>query len=179
MSSDVDPLGSHCYLWHKPIISIFRTFLPKVIESSFDAKLFLFAKCARAYETWKQWQWIRRKLCRKHKIWGESWLYLRPYLKVFSVFNVLQTGRVFLLEIDLEIVKFIKKKFSSGSLENAKIVGMDQITCKNCHKSSWMPVNKIFLLAIVRSNSPLSLYSFQWNQTTMRWSWVSKAYHFL
>ena len=64
-----------------------------------------------------------RKLCRKHKIWGESWLYLRPYLKVFSVFNVLQTGRVFLLEIDLEIVKFIKKKFFErffGKCENCR-----------------------------------------------------------
>ena len=98
-------------------------FFRKQSRVLFDAKLFLFAKCARAYETWKQWQWIRRKLCRKHKIWGESWLYLRPYLKVFSVFNVLQTGRVFLLEIDLEIVKFIKKKIYErffGKCENCR-----------------------------------------------------------
>ena len=34
--------------------------------------------------------------------------------------------------------------------------------------------------AIARSDSPLFFVrSFQWNQTTMRWSRVSKAYHFL
>ena len=81
MSRDVHRLGSHCYLWHKPIISIFRIFVPKVIESSFDANLFLFVKCARAYETWKQYQWIMRTLTCKYKTWGENWLYLRPYLK--------------------------------------------------------------------------------------------------
>ena len=45
----------------------------------------------------------------KHKIWGENWLYLRPYLKAFPVFNVLETCRVYLLTIDLGIFKFIKK----------------------------------------------------------------------
>ena len=45
----------------------------------------------------------------KHKIWRKNWLYLRPYLKAFPVFNVLETCRVYLLTIDLEIVKFIKK----------------------------------------------------------------------
>ena len=68
-----------------------------------------FAKCARAYETWKQCQWIMWTLTCKHKIWGENWLYLRPYLKAFPVFNVLETCRVYLLTIDLGIVKFIKK----------------------------------------------------------------------
>ena len=50
-----------------------------------------------------------RTLACKHKIWGENWLYLRPYLKAFPVFNVLKTCRVYLLTIDVEIVKFIKK----------------------------------------------------------------------
>ena len=50
-----------------------------------------------------------RTLTCKHKIWGENWLYLRPYLKAFPVFNVLETCRVYLLAIDLGIVKFIKK----------------------------------------------------------------------
>ena len=45
-----------------------------------------------------------RTLTCKHKIWGENWLYLRPYLKAFPVFNVLETCRVYLL-----IVKFINK----------------------------------------------------------------------
>ena len=44
----------------------------------------------------------------KHKIWRKNWLYLRPYLKAFPVFNVLETCRVYLLTIDLRIFKFIK-----------------------------------------------------------------------
>ena len=71
-----------------------------------------------------------RTLTCKHKIWGENWLYLRPYLKAFPVFNVLETCRVYLLTIDLGIVKCIKK-LSSGFLNNVRFVGMDQITCKN------------------------------------------------
>ena len=35
-------------------------------------------------------------------------IYLWPYLKASSVFNVLETCRVYLLAIDLGIVKFIK-----------------------------------------------------------------------
>ena len=62
-------------------------------------------------ETWKQCQWIMRTLTCKHKTWGENWLYLRPYLKAFSVLNVLETFRVYLLAIDLTIVKFIKKNY--------------------------------------------------------------------
>ena len=37
-----------------------------------------------------------RTLTCKHKIWGENWLYLRPYLKAFPVFNVLETCREYL-----------------------------------------------------------------------------------
>ena len=77
-----------------------------------------------------------RTLTCKHKIWGENWLYLRPYLKDFPVFNVLETCSVYLLMIDLGIVKFIKKNLSSSFFNNAKFVGMDQITLKNCNKSS-------------------------------------------
>ena len=50
-----------------------------------------------------------RTLTCKHKIWGGNWLYLRPYLKAFSVFNVLETCGVYLQTIDLGIAKFIKK----------------------------------------------------------------------
>ena len=66
---------------------------------------------------------------------GGDWLYLRPYLKAFPVSNVLETYRVYLLAIILGIVKCIKK-FVEGFLKNAKFVGVDQITCKNCNKSS-------------------------------------------
>ena len=44
----------------------------------------------------------------KHKIWWKNWLYLRPYLKAYSVFNVPETCRVYLLTIDFGILKFIK-----------------------------------------------------------------------
>ena len=45
----------------------------------------------------------------KHKIGGKNWSYLRPYLKASPVFSVLETCRVYLLTIDLGIVKFITK----------------------------------------------------------------------
>ena len=51
---------------------------------------------------------MRALIC-KHKIWGENWLYLRTYLKAFPDFNIIETCRVYLLAIDLGIVKFIKK----------------------------------------------------------------------
>ena len=77
---------------------------------------------------------MRTRTC-KHKIWGKNWLYLRPYLKAFPVFNVLKTCREYFLTIDLGIVEFIKN-LSSGFWKNAKFLGMDQITLKNCIKSS-------------------------------------------
>ena len=40
---------------------------------------------------------------------GGNWLYFTPYLKAFPVFNVLETCRVYLLTIDLGIVKCVKK----------------------------------------------------------------------
>ena len=49
-----------------------------------------------------------RTLTCKHKILGENWSYLRPYLRAFPVFNLLETFRVYLLAIDLGIVKFMK-----------------------------------------------------------------------
>ena len=76
-----------------------------------------------------------RTLTCKHKIWGKNSSNLRPYLKAFPVFNVLETCRVYLLTIDLVIFKFIKKKLSSGFVKNAKFVGGDQITSKNCNRS--------------------------------------------
>ena len=68
----------------------------------------------------------------------------------------------------------------SDFLNNAKFVGMDQITCKNYNKSSWIQVNKILLTRDRLEQFPLIFVrSFQWNQTSMRWSRVSKAHHFL
>ena len=161
----------------KPVISIYRIFLRKAIESSFLCKFISFASCARAYETLKQCQWIMRTLTCKHKIWGKNWLYLRPYLKAFHVFNVLKTCRKYFLTIDLGIVEFIKK-FIERFLE--KFLGMDQITSKNCIKSSWMQVNKILLTRDRPEQFPsFFVCSFQWSQTTMRWSLVPKLIIFL
>ena len=57
---------------------------------------------------------------------------------------------------------------------------MDQITYTKCNKSSWMRVNKILLSRDRPEQFPSFLEgSFQWYQTTMRWSRVSKACHFL
>ena len=61
-----------------------------------------------------------RTLASKHKIWGEKWLCLRPYLKAFPVFNNLETCREFLLTIDLGIVEFIKR-FIERFLEKCEI----------------------------------------------------------
>ena len=69
-----------------------------------------------------QCQWIMRTLTCKHKTWGENLLYLRPYLKPFSVFNVLETCTEYFFTIDLGIVEFIKK-FSERFLEKCEIFG--------------------------------------------------------
>ena len=50
-----------------------------------------------------------RTLTCKHKIGVKNWLYLRPYLKAVTLFNVLETSREYLLTIGLQIVEFIKK----------------------------------------------------------------------
>ena len=55
-----------------------------------------------------------------------------------------------------------------------------QITCKKCNKSSWMQANNILLTRDRPEQFPsFFVRSFQWNQTSMRWSRISKSYHFL
>ena len=93
MSSDGHRFGSHCYLWHKPIISIFRIFPRKVIKSSFWKKFISFASCARVYETWKQCQWIMRTLTCKQKIWGKIGYFWGPIQKP-SLFSGSKGGAV-------------------------------------------------------------------------------------
>ena len=61
-----------------------------------------------------------RTLTCKHKIWGKNWLYLRPYLKAFPIFNVLETCREYFLTTDLGIVEFIEK-FIERFLEKCEI----------------------------------------------------------
>ena len=74
----------------------------------------------------------------------------------------------------------LEKNLSSHFWKNAKFLGMDHITSKNCIKSSWMQVNKILLTRDRPEQFPsFFVCSFQWNQSTMRWSRVPKAYHFL
>ena len=48
------------------------------------------------------------------------YIYLRPYLKAFPIFNVLETCRKYFLTIDLGIVEFIKK-FIERFLEKCEI----------------------------------------------------------
>ena len=52
-----------------------------------------------------------------------------------------------------------QRNFSNGFLKNEKFVGVDQITCKNCNKSSWMQVNKILLTHDRPQQFPSFLYS--------------------
>ena len=159
MSRDVYRLGSHCYLWYKPVISIFRIFFPKVIESSFWCKFIFFAKCARAYDSWKQCQWIVRTLTCKHKIWGKNWSYLRSYLKAFPVFNVLEACRVYLLTIDLRIVKFTKKIYRAVFWKMRNLYSWTKLSAKTVTKAAECKLIKFSLLAIAQSNSPLFLYT--------------------
>ena len=142
---------------------------------------FFFAKCARAYDSWKQCQWIIRTLTCKHKIWGKNWSYLRPYLKAFPVFNVLETRRVYLLTIDLGIVKFIKKKnYRAVFWKVRNLYACTKLRAKTVTKAAESMFNKIRLTRDSPEQlPPFFVHSFQWNQTTMRWSRVSKAYHFL
>ena len=122
--------------------------------------------------------WIIWTLTCEHKIWGKNSSNLRPYLKAFPVFNVLETCRVYLLTIDLGTFN-LWKNLSSGFVKNAKFVGVDQITSKNCNKSSWMQVKKFFLLAIAQSNSPLFWTQFSMESNHYEMKPPSKAYHFL
>ena len=82
----------------------------------------------------------------KHKIWRKNWLYLRPYLKAFPVFNVLETCRVYLLTIDLGIVKFIKT-FFERLFEKCEI-------CRHGGNAAECKLIIFFLLAIAQGNSP-------------------------
>ena len=75
----------------------------------FDANLYLLLVVHVHMKLENNAMCIKRMLTYKHKIWGENWLYLRPYLKAFPVFNVLETCKEYLLTIDLEIVEFITK----------------------------------------------------------------------
>ena len=88
-----------------------RAQFPKVIESSFWCKFISVLPNVHVHMKLgnNASEEIMRTLTCKHKTWGGNWLYLRSYLKAFSVFNVLETCRVYLLAIDLGIVKFIKK----------------------------------------------------------------------
>ena len=93
------------------VISISRRFN----RGPFWCKFYLFAKCARVYETCKQCQWIIRTLSCKHKIWGGgggNWLFLRPCWKAFPVFNVSETCREYFLTIDLW--KLYQRQLSEG-----------------------------------------------------------------
>ena len=71
------------------IICKFIDFVPLLRHSVWFA--FSCKQLSSTYESWKQCRWIMRTFTCKHKIWGKNWLYLRPYLKAFPVFNVFET----------------------------------------------------------------------------------------
>ena len=100
-----------------------------------------------------------RTLPCKHKIWGKKWLYLRPYLKAFPVFNVLETCREYLLTIDLEIAEFIKKRCRAvfGKMQNLQ--AWTKLRPKTVTKAAECKSIKFFSLAIALSNSPLFVYA--------------------
>ena len=77
--------------------------------------------------------------------------------------------------------RICKKNYQAVFWKMRNFLGMNQITSKNCNKSSWMQVNKI-LLARDRPEQFPSFFCMQFSMeswTTMGWSRVSKAYQFL
>ena len=62
---------------------------------------------------------------------GGTWLYFTPYLKAFPVFNVLETCRVYLLTIDLGIVKCVKKTHTNSNWNKIPILTSKTKTGKN------------------------------------------------
>ena len=103
-----------------------------------------------------------RTLTCKHKIGGKNRLYLRPYLKAFPVFNVLETCREYLLTIDLQIVEFIKKcieRFFEKCRICRSLQTWTKLRPKTVTKAAECRSIKLFLLAITQSNSPLFLYA--------------------
>ena len=149
-------------------------------EGPFWCKFYLFAECARAYETWKQCEWIMWTLTCKHKIWGKKLVIFEALFKSLPCFQCSWNSQSIFIDDWSRDFPIYKKNLSSDFLENAKFVGVDQITRKNCNKSSWMQVNKILLTRDPPEQFPsVFVRSFQRNQTTMGWSRVSKAYRFL
>ena len=74
-----------------------------------DAITFFIYRCVSLYQEFFE------------EIWGKNWLYLRPYLKAFPVFNVPKTCRKYFLTIDFGIVEIIKK-FIERFLEKCEIL---------------------------------------------------------
>ena len=77
------------------------------------------------------------------------------------------------------IVKFLEK-LSSGFFSYREICRcVDQITYKNGKKSSSTEANQILLSRNRPKQSPSFLVkSFSWNQTAMRWNWISRPHNF-
>ena len=100
-----------------------------------------------------------RTLACKHKMWGKNLSYLRSYLKAFPVFIVLETCRVYLLTIDLGIIKFIKKIIERffGKCEIYRCGPYYVQKTVTVTKAAECKLIKFFLLAIAQSNSPLFL----------------------
>ena len=115
----------------------------------------------------------------KQKIWGKNWLYLKPYFKAFHLFSMFLKLSGYIYWQLIAGSSNLYNNLLSGFFEKCEICRHAPnyiYMCKNCNKRSWM-----ILLTRDRLEQFSSLFvlSFQWNQTTMRWSSVSQAYHFL
>ena len=95
----------------------------------------------------------------KHKTWGENLLYLRPYLKAFPVFNVLETRKVCLWTIDRVIFQFTKKIYLAVFCKMRNLQAWTKLRAKTVTKAAECKLIKFFSLAIAQSNSPLCLYA--------------------
>ena len=117
-------------------------------------------------------------LCHKKLILVD--IYRQSLLKAFHVFNVLENCRVyFILTIDSGFVKFIKKIIEWFFWIMRNLYAWAKLRAKTVRKAAECRLIKFFLLAIAQSHSPHFGRSFQWNQTTMRWSRFPKACHVL
>ena len=124
-----------------------------------------------------------RMLTCKHKMWGGGGggelVIFEALFKSLPCFQCSWNLQGIYVDDWSRDCQIYKKKLSSGFLKNAKFADMDQIMCKNCNKSGWMQVYKILITRDRPEQFPsFFVRTFQWNQTTMRCSRVSKAYHF-
>ena len=86
---------------------------------------------------------------------------------------------IFYIHDWLGICEVYKKNYRVVFWIMRNLYAWAKLRAKTVRKAAECRLIKFFLLAIAQSHSPHFVRSFQWNQTTMRWSRFSKAYHVL